>query len=366
MKKILIIIFLGYISLIVYGQEEIELVPYDKQEKTEIYKFNSSPDNDNIRDIIYSKNDLNIISIEINPPDINKAQKSQLNIINLYDSKGNLLAKSEPVDLYDWVVKPLGDNNTVLMIFPAGTARKAIIRIYKKSGNALVETNAIKRETTYFSIDISMDGKYFICGFSAFDGISNLPEIMLFNDSGKLLWSNSIDESRFYQVAISKKHVFGASVDIENERGFMYLFDYHGERLMKDTIYSHIGNYKIKFSDFENDKYFAISSLKNIYLFDSDKKIKIKDFICDSGMEISDYIIDEDGTIISTVMIREYSKEKREFVISDQELVIEDLLNQKKSINFQSDREPLLIKDQNRIIIKLSTNQKESYHEIQY
>lgn len=360
MKRIIILFFIGFISMSIYAQGDIKLVPYEKHEKIKINRSN------NIRQIIYSKNEQNAVSVEINPSDINKAQKAQLNIINLYDKEENIIAKSKPIDLYDWIVKPLGDNNTVLVIFPAGTARKAIIKVLKRQGNQLIETNEIERETAYFNIDISLDGKYYVCGFSAFDGISYNPEIKLFNNSGELLWSRFIDESRFYQVAISNKHVFGASKDSENKKGFMYLFDYRGKSLMKEEIDSHIGNYKIELSDYTNDKYFAISSLKNIYLFDSDKKAKIKEFRSDNNIEISDYLINNDGTIISTIMHRKYSKEKRKFDISNQQLIIEDIQNHKKSLKLDCKGKPLLKKDHNKVIIITSKNKIYSYHELQY
>ncbi len=42
-------------TIMLYGQEKIKLVPYDFQEKIKISKLNSSPTNDKINDLIYSK-----------------------------------------------------------------------------------------------------------------------------------------------------------------------------------------------------------------------------------------------------------------------------------------------------------------------
>lgn len=366
MKKIIIICLTGFISLILYGQDKIKLVPYDFQEKIKINRVKGSSANNENSDLIYSKNELNAISITVNPSDINKAEKSQLKIINLFDKEGILQATSQPLDLYDWIVIPMGDDNTVLVIFPAGTARKAIIKILKKSGNSLKEINKISRETTFFKIDISADGNYFVCGFSAFEEVSNKPEIKLYTRSGDLVWSNKIDEPRFYQVAISQKSIIGASKDSPNKKGFIYLYDYQGKRLLKDEINSHIGNYRIESSDYSNDRYFAISTINNIYLFDSEKKLKIKDFSIDNKREISSYILDKNGAIICAVMRKKYSQENKNFEFSDKELIIIDLQNKKRSIELVSDGEPMLYKRQNKAILKMSNNKNENYYEVQY
>ena len=89
--------------------------------------------------------------------------------VKLLNVDGDIIAVSKVMNLLDWDVVPMGDNETVLLIFPAGVAPKAKVDFYKKRGESLEFVKRVSKETSGFSCDISSDGKYFLAGYSAWD-----------------------------------------------------------------------------------------------------------------------------------------------------------------------------------------------------
>ena len=352
MKKILIICLTGFMTIMLYGQEKIKLVPYDFQEKIKISKLNSSPTNDKINDLIYSKNELNAVSSEVNPADINKAQKIQLNIIKLYNKQGNLLATSQPIDLYDWIVKPMGDDKTVLVIFPAGTAQKAIIKFLKISGNSLVEIKEIVRETSYFNFDIDNKGEKLIASYSPYRGKSALPELKLYDNNGNEIWSKTVDEKDIYSIKISNDYIVAASQDLIDKVGYVYSFNYNGNRKMKSKLNSIEGTYQIEYSDDETNQFFAISTSKNIELFDSKSFSKIKSIESkDSNSRFKSYIVDKNGNIVAA---------------TDKKIVVETINNQNDEIEIKVDGNPRIKKEKDKIVLEMWNPKEQKYYEIQY
>lgn len=360
MRKILLLIITVVLVLKNYGQDEVKLIPIEL-EKTFKESVNGNQ--------IYSKKNKNTISIEVNPQDKDKAEKAQRKIIKLYAQNGSLLATSEPMNLYDWTVKPLGDDNTVLVIFPAGTYSKAIIKIYKKKGNKLTSVKTIERRTSYFNIDIANNANHFICGFSSWSGESEYPELVYYDSNGNAIQSYTVDEKYLYTLKVTSNHLIATSHDLSNRTKFVYLFDISGNRLMKKELYEIVGNDIIETSDYADSRYFGIANAHTVQLFDSKQKKEIEILkIHDKAKNISSYIIDQKGTIFATAMKKTFSKESRNYIYTEQILIVKSPDKLRQIIKIEDDGRPKVKIENGKLLLEIINNKNEKIkrYEIQY
>ncbi len=350
MGKYLIILLIGLVSS-VCGQNDVCLVPCDFQEIIQLGNYISPTVIDNGSDLVYSRNRLNAISLEVNPSDLNKPLKHQLKIIHLFDRNGNLLASSGPIDLNDWIIKPMGDDNTVLVIFPASTARQVIVRFFKVNEKTLVKENEVERKSSYFNFDTYINGVKLIACYSPYRGISELPQLVVYDNNGIELWAKTIDEKDIYSVSTARDYIVTTSHDLKHRVGYVYLFDYRGNRKMKSRLNDIVGTYQIECSNDSENRFFAICTSSRIELFDSESRRKIK-FVesCDDEV-FKSFVIDEKGSIIAATQSK---------------IIIETLEGVRSLMSIGRDGNPEIKIDNNNIILKMWNPQKTVYYEIQY
>ncbi len=350
MKKALLICLAAFFFNFLFGQEKISLVPYSYQEKI-IPKDVNSEYISSLKNE-YSNNKSNLVVIEVNPSDINKEEKAQLKIIKLFDENGNLLGISQPINLYDWEVKPMGDDKTVLVIFPAGTTSYADIKFFKLSGNSLIEVNEIERGSYNFTFDIDNNGEKLLVAYTAFEGISELPQLVLYDNMGNEIWSESVDENEFYSVKLAKNYLIASSNGSNKNVGFLYLFNYQGKMLRKFNLNNIIGSYQIECFDDINNHFFAILTSKCIYLFDFNTMQQIK---CiepqNASSKFRTFCFDKSGNIVA---------------ITNNEVMLISSANKSLFVNHKLSGHPEIINENEKIILKMWNPEKTNYYEIQY
>jgi hypothetical protein len=359
MRKIILAAIISIIVSSTFGQNEIKFIPF------EIKPASKESNNEHQ---VFSKKQVNTVSIVVSPEDKDKEQKAQLEIVKLYDQNRKLLATSEPMDLHDWTVRTLGDDNTVLVIFPDGTNSKAIIKIYKKKGNKLTSVKTIERKASYVNFDIANNANYFICGFNTRNGESKYSEIVYYDSNGNIVQSYLVDEKVSYSIKITDNYIIATSHDLSNRTKFVYLFDHYGNRLMKKEIYEIVGNDVIETSDNDEITYFGISNLNTIQLFDTKLKKEIDVIkINDKGKRITSYVIDHQGILFATSTKRTYSKELKNYSYSGQELIVKSPDNPRQIIEIDYDGKPEVIIENGTLFLKMKkNNQVIGLFEIQY
>ncbi|MFW5879571.1 MAG: hypothetical protein ACOCUV_01975, partial [bacterium] len=324
-------------------QGQIKLVPieYNEQEAP-LNKLKSSlapGPNDRIE---WSRNKENVVVVEhIEGMGLKGFNK----IVKLYDKSGRLLAASDSLDLYEWEVKPLGDDETVLVIFPAGTARKAVIRTFKNINGTLKETNKFLQNTASFSLDITYNGDYYICGLSSSQIKGSNSQIFFFNKSGNILWKTKVNAPILYSLKISNNYVIFTTKAYDNDKyNNVYISDYQGNVFLKNKLDSKKGNYEIELSDYNKDRFIAIATLKHVYLFDTRQKKLVNEFKT-TTQYINSYKITDNGTIISTAVQKEFSREQKQYNYFNKKLFIKKTGNSSQKLKINMEGEPEIIKD---------------------
>jgi len=359
MRKIVLTAIISIIVSSTFGQDEIKFIPIEL-EPTSKESINEHQ--------VFSKKQVNTVSIVVNPEDKDKEQKAQLKIVKLFDQNGKLLATSEPMDLYDWTVKPLGDDNTVLVIFPAGTYSNGVIKILKKQGDKLIAVKTIEQRTRYFNIDIANNAKYFICGFSTWEDEREFPEIKYYNSNGEIIQSYLVDEKVLYTLKVTSNYIIATSMDRSNKAGFVYLFDKLGNRLMKEELVEIVGNKEIETSDENEILYFGVSTLNSIQLFNVKLRTEIDVLkINDKGKRITSYIVDKQGVLFATSTRRTYSKELKNYLYSEQELIVKSPDKPRQVIKIDYDGKPEIMTENGKLFLKMKENRQViGVFEIQY
>ncbi len=365
MKKLLLTTVYLCISLIICAQGQIKLVPVDYNEQDNHVKrlktsIKPGP-NDRIE---FSKNKENVVLVDHIE---GMGLKGYNKIVKLYDKSGRLLAASDSLDLYDWEVKPLGDDETVLVIFPAGTAREAVVRTFKNINGTLKETKVFSQETASFSLDITYNGDYYICGLSSSQIKGGNSHIFFFNNSGNILWKTNVNAPILYSLKISNNYIIFTTKAYDNDKqNNIYMLDYQGNIILKNKLDSEKGNYEIELSDYNKDQFIAIATLKHIYLFDTREK-KLVNELKTETQYVNSYKIDQHGTIICTGIQKEFLREQKKYNYYNKELFIKKIGStpQKKMIEMEG--EPETVKDKDKMILKMNKNRKHNnYYEIQY
>ena len=276
---------------------------------------------------IVSNNKQNVIVTEIIEGKENIEQKSASSRIKLYNSKGEIIAISESIYLYDWEVYPLGDDNTVIIFFPAGTQPKAMIKFMINKSKQLFLFKEIYYESGNLSIDCSIDGELIFLGISSLPNIHKKSKAILLDNKGNEVWRYFPKESFISGVHISprKNFIVMISENVSNNTKFSYLIDNNGNNIAKKTINSK-GNYYIEFSD--NEKYFALCSGKNnLSVFNTNNGNLILDYVnSNSNIQINTMKVKSNGDVFATALLKTRNSTTRE-----KEVVEKFLLNIEKS-----------------------------------
>jgi hypothetical protein len=349
LKKVLAFCFILLISKILIGQDTIQLVRVEFKEIIDIKDINKDVIT---RARVYSDNNLNVGIIEVYPPDVEIEQKAQRNIIKLYDQCGRLLGASQPVELYDWYIKPMGDDSTVLLTL-SGITEHSYLKFLKTCENTLDEMKKIRYETSDFAYDIDDKGEKLIMSFSAYEEMSGTLDLVLYDHNGLELWSATIDEKDIHSLKIARNYIVAASTDDLNRIRYIYVFNYNGQRLMKYQADEWIGNYEIEYSDDDVNRYFGVASEKKIYFFDSNTMNLIKIVEPEiTSAEIHTFLVDKKGNLI---------------VVIKDGIFVETINNQQKHILLDFSGYPKLSKNNNGdIILEIWTPEKSEYYEIKY
>ncbi|MCU0612697.1 MAG: hypothetical protein MUE60_13035, partial [Candidatus Eisenbacteria bacterium] len=153
--------------------------------------------------------------------------------LKLYDVQGSLVATSEPLMLYDLHVQPLGNNSTVLVIYPAVDGPEFVITILQVEGDTLSTVSTIQEERGDPWLDVGLDGQHWVIAAHASPAVDKA-EVVLLGSDGAVIWRVALDESTFrgpLLISPRSRYVLACSADFDAHHGYAYLLSIDGQRL---------------------------------------------------------------------------------------------------------------------------------------
>lgn len=293
-------------------------------------------------------------------------EKMIYRLINLLNDDGDVIATSKVVNLLDRDVVPMGDNETVLLIFPAGVTPKATVDFYKKRGETLEFVKSISKETGDFSWDVSYDGKYFLAGYSAWKDRGQ-SQMICFDNSGNELWSKFLNEDIIGPVYFSDKSnfIFLTAQSRETNERKAYLLDLNGREIVATEV-SARGTFYPEFSDDEKEKYVGISSGCNeVLLIDTESRKVLWEYKDENKkLYFNTMEIVEEGNVFLSALIKKYSPQSHVKKVVEKKLYIFDREGRKIEKQINLNGIPRLFKYEGDVYIKLISEDKETNYKV--
>lgn len=248
-----------------------------------------------------SKNEENFaIACPINDSIERKAWKWK---INLYKRNGELIGTSDSEDLYDEIFLPLGNDSTLLVIFPVGTSTYLRIKYYCLKQDKFQLTNKLKLESNIYLFDHDYNGNNICFGISnPSNNKNNL--INYCNSKGNVIWSKQFTEEYPYDLKISKfnNYIFLAIKSFDNKSDLGLVLDNKGDKLIDFELPDNrIGNFQICTSNDNDEKDLVIYSSNFIVHLDNNAtNIKTSYVALKSNIYFEKCSIDQDGGVKMT------------------------------------------------------------------
>lgn len=178
--------------------------------------------------------------------------------LHLYDAKGILAATSEPMMLYDLYVEPMGNNSTVLVIYPAVEVPVFSIAFLQAEGGALSIVANFWEERGNPLWDVGLDGQHCVIAMNA-SSEENKAEVVLLRSDGAVIWRVALDESTIngpLLVSPRSGYVLACSRASGPRSSYAYMLSIEGQRLWKSTIETEAAS----FSRDENEALLALAT----------------------------------------------------------------------------------------------------------
>jgi hypothetical protein len=349
MKSLFCLIISLFLFEIIFGQADLQMIPISHQE--EIVIKDDQINNKLLKYSIYSDNDRNLATVEVFLPDFDKEEKAQRDIIKLFGPQGNLLGVSVPVELYDWYIKPMGDNETVLVTL-IGLTEHSYIKMLKINGDSIKETKTIRWETGSISYDIDDAALKFVVAFSPVSEGNDQTGLTLYDHNGSAYWSKTVDCKDIRDVKIINDCIVLTSKGFDGNIPIIQVLGSDSKLLFQEQTGGRIGDYEIEYSVVQESAYFATASEDQVFLYDLNfpKRINVIESQLDGG--INEFLIDRAGTVIA---------------VNNNGIFLETLDQHKlyRKVDLSS-CVPHLTKQNGKIILESWTPEKSEFYEIRY
>jgi hypothetical protein len=235
------------------------------------------------------------------PIDSSIQRKSWKWRINLYDNDGHTIGTVEPEDLNDELFIPLGNDTSLLIIFPVGTSDFLRIKFYNLKQERFELSKTIKKESNIYLFDHDYSGNFICYGMSIPSKNEKTNLINYCNSRGNVIWSKHFYNDYPYDVKVSKanNYIFLAIRSIDNKPDIGMILSNEGDKLIDFELPDiRLGNFKMCTSNDDTEEDLVIySSNFMIHLDNNATNIRTTHIEYRSNIYFDDCFLNQDGSI---------------------------------------------------------------------